>query len=317
MNNITMKQLRAFATVAHERSFTRAASKLNLSQSALTIAVKQLETEVDLKLFDRTTRSVHLTYSGELFLPKVERMMRDLARSLNDLGAVAGREKGLVRAAAAASFICCVFAPTVAKLHRRYPGIHVKLLNMPDNLAKRVTEEEIDFGVTNISSIPDDLEGFLLLSDVFGVVFPPTHWLANQTGPVCWSELEGESFVAMPEGTMTHAIIESEEEVARLLSNPTCEASSIFAIAALIRADMGIAVVPAQAALAITKDGLLYRPLRNPTLQRSLSLIKRRGRSLSPAGVEVLGFMMDELETMDSDLIDIKVRKNAFLKNFT
>lgn len=316
MNNVTMKQLRAFATVARERSFTRAASKLNLSQSALTIAVKQLEAEVELKLFDRTTRSVHLTYSGEMFLPKVERMMRDLARSLDDLGAVAGREKGLVHAAAAASFICCVLAPTVSKLHRRYHGIHVKLLNMPDNLVKRVSEEEIDFGVTNISSIPDDLESFHLLSDVFGVVFPATHWLAHQTGPLCWSELEGESFVVMPEGTMTHEIIESEAEVAHLLGRPSCEASSIFAIAALIRADMGIAVVPAQAALAITREGLFYRPLRNPSLQRSLSLIKRRGRSLSPAAVEVLGYMMDELEALDSDLIDVKVRKDAFLKNF-
>jgi len=316
MNNITFKQLRAFSTVAQERSFTRAANKLNLSQSALTIAVKQLETEVDLKLFDRTTRSVHLTYSGSLFLPMVERMLRELSRSLDDLSAVAGREKGLVTAAASASFLCCILAPTVAKLRPCFPGIHVKLLNIPDNLSKRVMEEEIDFGITNVSSVPHGLESFLILSDVFGVVFPRGHWLAERDGPLNWADLDGESFVGMPAGTMTREILDRDEVIAQLVGSPVCEASSIFAIGALIRSGMGIALVPAQVARAITMDGLMYRPLSGPRLHRSLSLIKRKGRSLSPASVEVLGFMMNELEAMHSDLIDIQVRKDEFLKNF-
>jgi LysR family carnitine catabolism transcriptional activator len=72
MANITLRQLRAFLAVARARSFTRAASELNLTQSALTMAIRGLEAEVGLRLLDRSTRAVAPTAHGERFMVTAE-----------------------------------------------------------------------------------------------------------------------------------------------------------------------------------------------------------------------------------------------------
>ena len=66
--NITIRQLRAFVTVVQERSFTRAAARLGVTQSALTIAIRKLEEEIELRLLDRTTRSIVPTAPGQAFV---------------------------------------------------------------------------------------------------------------------------------------------------------------------------------------------------------------------------------------------------------
>src|SRR5919205_1072597 len=100
--NITLKQLRAFAAVAREQSFTRAAERLHVTQSALTAAIKALEEELNLRLFDRSTRAVVLTPQGQHFLPVAEKLLRDLTESLDDLKTLADRQRGSVTVAAAA-----------------------------------------------------------------------------------------------------------------------------------------------------------------------------------------------------------------------
>src|SRR6185369_5922345 len=179
MKNITIKQLRAFIAVSREKNFTRAASQLGLSQSALTIAVRQLEREINLKLFDRSTRSVQLTTHAVAFLPTPGRLLQELSRALDDLSAIAARQKGNVVVAATASFLCSVLAPTVAEFTKKFPGIHIKLVNTPENLARRVLEEEIDFGIANVWQPVQSLESHLLLEDRFGLVCPAKHKLAK------------------------------------------------------------------------------------------------------------------------------------------
>lgn len=315
MKNITIKQLRAFITVARERSFTRAASRLNLSQSALTIAVRQLESEIDLKLFDRTTRAVHLTSHAAIFLPVAERLLEDLSRSLDDLSAIADRQKGNVVAAASASYLCCILVPTVAALRERFPGIHVRLLNTPDNLTRRVLEEEIDFGVTNVWQPVHGLEAFPLLEDAFGLVCQTGHPLAARPGRLGWSDLRGAKLVAMLGGTHTREILDRSPRIRRLLEPPVCEANSIFALGAMIGQNMGAATLPALVSRAIVSDALIYRPLYEPVLKRELFVIKRQGRSLSPAAIEVLRFMLDELARIDSPHIHIRTDKASFMDN--
>lgn len=308
MKNITIKQLRAFVALAHEASFTRAASKLNLSQSSLTIAIRQLEAEVNLKLFDRTTRSVHLTSHAQMFLPVAERLLHDLFRSLDDLSALAERKKGNVVAAASASFLCCVLAPTVSRLRGQFPGIRVKLLNAPDNLARRVLEEEIDFGVTNILRAQHGLESYPLLDDVFGVVCPVDHPLARRRGKLTWRDLATYPLVSMPSGTQTREIIDRESAIVELLGTPVCEANSIFALGAMIEHGIGIATIPAHVAKAVVTERIVYRPIAGPELKRNLYVIKRQGRSVSPAAREVLNIMIDELLAQQSPFIDVKIR---------
>ena len=315
MKNVSIKQLRAFVAVAREGSFTRAASKINVSPSAVTIAVRQLETEMNLQLFDRTTRAVSLTDHASLLLPVVERVLNDLTRSLDDLSAVADRQRGNVAAAASASYLCCVLVPTAAKIRKRFPGIHVKLLNMPENLARRVQEEEVDFGVTNVSRVPHGLESFPLLRDQFGVACPLDHPLARKPDPLTWKDLVGTTLVSMPLGTQTREIMDRHHYVTEMLEPPICEASSIYALGAMIEHGMGVAIVPALVSRAIVSDRLIYKPIVDPILERELFVIKRRGRSLSPAAAEVVTYMMKELAGISSRYIKIDANEELIIRN--
>jgi DNA-binding transcriptional LysR family regulator len=94
--NITLRQLRAFRAVGHEGSFTRAAARLRLTQSALSIAVQSLEAELGLRLLDRSTRSVTPTLHGLRLLGLADRVLDELERGVEDLRAHAERARGQV-----------------------------------------------------------------------------------------------------------------------------------------------------------------------------------------------------------------------------
>src|SRR5215467_13424736 len=90
MNNISLRQLRAFVTVAALQSFTKAADALNTTQPALSAQIRDLESELGLRLFDRNTRSVSTTQAGRDLLPTVEKI-------LADIGAVATHARNVAR----------------------------------------------------------------------------------------------------------------------------------------------------------------------------------------------------------------------------
>jgi DNA-binding transcriptional LysR family regulator len=93
--NITLKQLRAFVMVAREGSFTRAADNLHVTQSTLTSSIKILESELGMRLLDRSTRSVTLTAQGAQFLPTCDRLLRELTESISEMRLTATRSSWL------------------------------------------------------------------------------------------------------------------------------------------------------------------------------------------------------------------------------
>src|SRR5262245_59626518 len=121
MVNVSLRRLRAFTLIAREKSFTRAAERLHVSPSALTITMKELETEVGMRLFDRTTRTVDLPPQAVAFLPVAERLLDEIGRALDDLHSVAERKKGLVNVAAGAAIIATVIAPAIGVLAKDHP----------------------------------------------------------------------------------------------------------------------------------------------------------------------------------------------------
>src|SRR5262245_63825356 len=129
MLNVSLRQLRVFTFIAREKSFTRAAERLHVSPSALTITIKELESEVGMRLFDRTTRTVDLTPQAVAFLPVAERLLDEIGRALDDLRSVAERKKGLVIVAANASAISSIFTPALGVLTTDHQEITVRVFD--------------------------------------------------------------------------------------------------------------------------------------------------------------------------------------------
>lgn len=302
MKNITLKQLRAFVAVAREQSFTRAADQLYLTQSTLTSAIKSLEHEIGLQMFDRTTRNVSLTNQGQLFLPIVERMLEDLESSVADLNLIANQELGSVVIAAAGSFISYVLAPATIRLAQRFPNINVRLIDeRTPNVISMVSSGEVDFGVTTLFEDEPKLDTVELLTDNFGAVFSPEHPLATIQRPLTWADLRGNALIRLHQSNGIQVLLNRLSELRGLHSGTTTyEVNSVSSLRTFLTSGFGCAVVPVLTARTLMADGLKFSPLHNPSYPRTLSAIKKSGKSLSPSATAIFQFMIDELQKISA-----------------
>src|SRR6266581_7650490 len=134
----SLDDLAAFAAVGRERSFTKAAAKLGVSQSALSQTIRQLESRLGLRLLTRTTRSVSLTEAGERLVHTVEPRFEEIDAELEALSALREKPAGTIRITAGDHAIASALWPKLTKFLANYPDIKVELA--------------IDYGLTDIAA---------------------------------------------------------------------------------------------------------------------------------------------------------------------
>lgn len=293
---ITLTQLRTFIAVARERSFTRAAERLSSSQPSVSAAIKHLEAELKLRLFDRTTKELHLTAEAKAFLPTIERLSDDLEASLQDLRATAERRRGRVAVAVLPSIATNVLPATISQFSAAYPNIRISLRD--DNTAaiwQQVRNGEVDLGIAGRIQAEEGLHFETLIRDPFGAVMHPTHPLAGETGPIRWSELEGYPFVSFGADTGIRPLLDTIDPTPNNISSPWIEGSNIAAVHALLKANLGIAALPEMAMRSDGRD-LVFRTLLDPPLYRKIGLVTRANRALSPAAQGFVDNMREVLK---------------------
>jgi DNA-binding transcriptional LysR family regulator len=305
--NVTLRQLRAFLSVARERSFTRAAAQLHVTQSALTISIKSLETELGLKLLDRSTRSVTPTLHGDRFLTLAERMLEEMEQALDDLQAHARRERGLVVVAATASLVSHALAPALGVLNRRHPGILVRILEANTGGAtRRLLSGEVDIALTTLLEPDPAMDAVPLLRDRFGVVCPPGHPLLDGTVPLDWTALRDQPLLSLGSESGIRALLERQAPPWLAYPRARHEVSSVGGLRSLIRQGIGVAALPALAAQPMREDGLGFRPLA-PAICRTVYLARRQGRSPTPATAALVALLVDQVALLADESIEALV----------
>jgi DNA-binding transcriptional LysR family regulator len=169
------EHLRAFLTVARERSFTRAAARLGLSQSALSRTIGNLEARLGVRLLNRTTRSVAPTAAGEQLAQGLIPHFEGIDAELAALGEVRERPAGLVRITADESAAHHVLWPALARLLPDYPDIEVELV--VDNGLTDIVAAGLDAGVRS---------GDIIDRDMIAVPIGPEQRMAAVASPPIW-----------------------------------------------------------------------------------------------------------------------------------
>lgn len=296
-NNISIRHLRAFVEIVNCGSFTRAANSLHLTQSTLTATIKQLEDQAGLKLLDRTTRRVLLTGEGEGFLPVAEKLISDFDTAFIDLQATATQQQGQAGIAASPSMIGRVLPSIIKTYHQHYPKIGLYLRD--DNaggIEQRVLENEVDFGLGGNHSNQSELKYLPVLSDRYGVVVPKDHYLAQES-ELDWQQVSTLDQVHLTEdtGTRTQLLkLQKDKALDLKLQGALIEVSTPAGLAEMIKAGIGIALLPALAASTSAFDKLTFIPLSNPLLKREICIISRKGRALSPAAESLLNLITQQ-----------------------
>src|SRR5260370_31341827 len=124
--------LAAFAVVADERSFTKAAVKLGVSRSAISHSIRTLEERLGLRLLARTTRAVAPTDAGERLLAQLGPALHDIEAALTDMGRLRERPAGVVRLIAPPIVLATLVGPKLAKFTREYPDVVLALMSADD-----------------------------------------------------------------------------------------------------------------------------------------------------------------------------------------
>jgi DNA-binding transcriptional LysR family regulator len=283
--------LEAFLSIADHGSFHRAAANLNLSQTALSHRMKKLEDDLGVKLLTRTTRHVALTPAGVELLPNARRVMADISVSFDDL-----RRQG--RARQETLVIGCLptiavhyLPPLLGRLRKSFPDLNIRVLdNSKLEIAEKVHSGEAEFGITIVSADRWDLDITPLMKEPFVLICPKAHALAAQKS-VSWSSLLGEPLVRVSTQTGNRQIIDDALGSRREDMTWRYEVQHVVSAVGLVRAGLGLAVVPQLAVNPADSPGVVIVPLRNPGISRTLGVVARRGVPLSPAADALLGLL--------------------------
>jgi DNA-binding transcriptional LysR family regulator len=277
---LDFRQLRYALSVYKERSFTKAAKRLNISQSAVSEQVKLLEEEIGFELFRRTSRGIESTDRGRTFLYESERVMGDLL-TLSD---TARRLRGSLLDTVTigmGSGMAQIFIPRMfADLENNLPGVRLEILTAPTkNIFNELHEEKIDAGIA-IESDPDRLPAGLvfdrLIDAEMALITHPKHALARSKQPVDIGRLVAEPII-MSELTVGYGqVVLSLFTDLGIKPNVLAVVDNIETIKMIVQSEGGIAIVPRACAENEVTLGLLKALSIAPARNVSFSLFRRR-----------------------------------------
>jgi DNA-binding transcriptional LysR family regulator len=176
-----LSELTAFVAIAHQRSFSAAARSLGLSPSALSHAMRGLEARLDVRLFNRTTRSVALTEAGEQLLRRVGPAIADLEDAVNEVASARDRPSGSIRISASESAAKAIVRHVLPGFLATYPDIHVEFV--VDSRLVDIVADGFDAGVRVLEDVPRDMIAVRFGADIRFAAVASREYLARHEPP--------------------------------------------------------------------------------------------------------------------------------------
>jgi LysR family carnitine catabolism transcriptional activator len=280
--NLSTRELRAFVALAEQRSFTRAASHTALSQPAFSALIRGLEESLGARLFHRTTRSVELTVEGRVFLDAARRLLAGAEAAHDDLLAHAASRRGRAALALLPSLAAGWLPPLLAEFHARHPGVELSVADvLSDDCIARVRDGRADFALASTRAEAAELRTEPFCRDRFHVVCRRDHPLARRRGPLTLNDIAPHPIVQLARSSSVRQYVEAALYPMQL--HTMMELDQLATVAGMVRAGLGITIVPSLTLFHFADARLATRPLHTPALVRNVYVVRRADRPLSSA----------------------------------
>ncbi|WP_059008338.1 LysR family transcriptional regulator [Streptomyces specialis] len=273
-----LRQLAYFVAVAEERSFTRAAERVHISQSGVSAQIRQLERELGAELFDRSARTATLTVAGRAALEHA----RAALAAAGAVGQAVSDVTGLIRGRLTVGMVVgCTVTPlfdALAAFHRAHPGVEINLLeDNSDRLVEGVRVGTVEVALVGTATAPEGLETLTIISERLVAAVPAGHPLAALRR-VALRDVAGYPIVCMPPGTGLRTVFDRACAAQDLRPVIAWGASAPDAIADLAARGLGVAILSDSMA-ARYRDRVVARAIEDAATPALLALIWRSTHS--------------------------------------
>ncbi|MFQ6592001.1 MULTISPECIES: LysR family transcriptional regulator [Pseudomonas] len=276
---ISTRQLRYFVEIADSGSFSAAAERLFVAQSALSRQIKELETQLQTPLFERTARQPRLTAAGEAFYPRARNLLSELLKASEMATQVGHGQLGTLRLSHSSTVpMSGPLLQGISTWLERCPGVSVDIAKLSSEAQlEEIANGRLDVGLLRLPVLRqrEGVQVEPLYSEQLLLAVPPNHPLARTDGPIEWAQLKDEAFISIPHPQRGGLSYLSAElcmragffpRAARVMSRKTTQLQ-------LIQAGFGIALLP-KSMQDIAPPNLHFLPLAEPDCLSTVALAR-------------------------------------------
>lgn len=280
--NYRLEDLRALLALELHGSFVRAAQALNITQSAFSRRIAQLEEAVGARLVERTSRRVALSTLGKALVKDAGVLLPKLDQSMEEVSRQARGESGRVTLACLTTVACSRLPAVLRQFRSAYP--HVRL-HVRDDTGQRVTQSvlgrEAEFGVSVVTPNTEGLITHSVAKDPFVLALSPKHPLAKHK-KLSWRELEAWHPVTLSPSSANRQRMDAALAKAGIAAPWFDEVEHLSTMIGFLHHGQALGVLP-RLALDVSARDLIVLPLVGPVLDREIALIRRPETALSQA----------------------------------
>ncbi|MGA9290696.1 MAG: LysR family transcriptional regulator [Anaerobacillus sp.] len=290
-----IKQLAYFIEVARQKSFTKASHSLYISQPTLSKMVKNLETELDVELLDRSARSSELTDAGKIVFAEGEKilnMVDDLSSHLYDMMHL---KKGHIKIGLP-PLIGVLYFPTIIKgFQERYPDITIELMEHGANIAQeKILDGELDFGIGLLPVNEEKFDTLPFTSEELMLFVHRSHPLAERKS-VTIEDVREERIILFSEDFMLHDQMIKRCQNAGFEPHISYESSQWDFISDMVGHNLGFTFFPRSILTKINQDNVVPIPIEKPSIPWDLGIILRKEKYISYASRAFIDYMKSSI----------------------
>ena len=297
--HITHRQLRAFIMVAEAGSFSLASQRLHLTPSAVSLLIRELETTLDFRLLERTTRRVLLTPAGREFMPSANAVLKELQQAEIRAQDLRNAVRATVRVAAPLVIAAALLPPALARCQEEFPHAVVRIIDVTvDQLIEAVADGRAELAIGPDRPAIGGVERQALFVSRWVAWCPPGHPLEHLSA-VRWEDLAGLPVIMPGHDYQFYISLLLQTLAPNLRITPTHVVEQMTTALGLAAAGLGVALGPEYAVPVARAWPLVMRPLAPPGVERDICLYTSPSRLLPEAAAVLLPRLVEVLRRTD------------------
>ena len=293
---VSTRQLRAFRLAAQHHNFARAAEALFITPSGLSVLIKELESRVGFRLFDRTTRHVELTPHGRELLTVIQRSLQELDATIANIGRSAKHTQQSLSLGTTPLVAANILPPAMREFRKLRPDVRIQLFDADlPTLIQMVEAGKLDMSLGIFKAMPDvRREPFFRFSLMVARAAKDNVQPRRTT---TWSALDGETLISLSPGHPHQQLIDKHLAQAGVKVQVGSIVNLLDTQIALVEAEEGVAIIPSFGMPACRNRKVVTSQLINPIVRFDFHMISRRGRELPPGADEFTSFLKSYIAT--------------------